>query len=422
MKQQAKFLQLAILAACFLGGSALRAETINILVESGGEQLQKTVAEKFSAQTGIKVKFTTVPYSGVFEKLSAEIASGASNYDIATIDVIWMAKFAQHVEPLDKLFTEEVKKDLPASLLEGARLGDKYIGMPAWANVEILFYRSDLFGDAREKTAFKAKYGYELAPPKNWKEFRDVAVFFTRPVAGDGRGSLYGTEVKGAFPEEWMAHVLQAGSPGVVFDDAGKLIIDNAAHLKALQFYTDLNCKDRVSPKGAAQIDWSSAQNLFYQGQTAMMRFWAHAYRLTPKDSKVSGKVGVAPMIAGEAGIAGIPGSWYNIIPSTSAHKDAARQFLSFAIKNNALGIEAPLGLAATQSAYASYADKPGYEHLQPLLDTLNAPATKGRPMVAKWQEVVDEGVTPMLQKALTCKADLPSLLKEAKATIERIK
>ena len=163
------------------------------------------------------------------------------------------------------------------------------------------------------------------------------------------------------------------------------------------------------------------AQNMFYQGQTAMMKFWAHAYRLTPEDSKVSGKVGVAPMIGGTAGVAGIPGPWYNIVPVTAPNKELARKYVAFAIANNAMGIEAPLGLAARNSAYASYADKPGFEHFHSLLETLGAPATKGRPLVAEWQEIVDQAVTPLLQEALACNADLPGLLAEAKATIEDI-
>lgn len=48
------------------------AETISILVEGGGEQLQKAIAEKFTAETGIEVNFVVVPYTGVFERLSAE--------------------------------------------------------------------------------------------------------------------------------------------------------------------------------------------------------------------------------------------------------------------------------------------------------------------------------------------------------------
>jgi ABC-type glycerol-3-phosphate transport system substrate-binding protein len=398
------------------------AEAISVLVEGGGEQLQKAIAEKFTAETGIEVNFVVVPYSGVFERLSAEIASGSANYDVVTIDVIWMALFAEFAEPLDGLFTEAVTSNVAPALLADAKIGGSYIGMPAWANAEILFYRKDLFEDPAEQAAFKEKYGYDLAAPTTWQQFRDVSIFFTRDTDGDGTIDLYGTDVKGVNPEEWMATVLQAGSPGIVLDDAGAVIIDNAQHQTALDFYVSSHCADNATPPtGVAQIDWGASQNLFYQGKTAMMRFWAHAYRLTPEDSLVEGKVGVAPMIGGEAGVAAVPGPWYNIIPKTSTHKDAARQFVAFAIANNALGIEAPLGLAATNSAYESYMGKPGFEHFKPLLATLAAPATKGRPLTAKWQEIVDQAVTPMLQDALGCEADTGDLLAEAKAIIEDI-
>ena len=155
-----------MMSTALAGASAASAQSLNILVESGGEQLQKAIAEKFTAETGIEVKFTTVPYAGVFEKLTAEIASGQSNYDVATIDVIWMPNFAEFAEPLDDLFTDAVKADLPRSLLADAQVDGKFVGMPAWANAEILFYRKDLFEDPEEQAAFKEQFGYDLAPPK----------------------------------------------------------------------------------------------------------------------------------------------------------------------------------------------------------------------------------------------------------------
>ncbi|MBX5205309.1 sugar ABC transporter substrate-binding protein [Rhizobium sp. NZLR1] len=416
-----KYLLSASALALIFMAAPMQAETINVLVEGGGEMLQKAVAEKFTAETGIEVKFSVVPYQGVFDKFSAEIASGSSAFDVVAIDVVWNAKFAGHVEDLSPLFTEAVRKALPPALLADAKVGGKMIGMPAWANAEIVFYRKDLFDKPEEQKAFQAKYGYPLAPPKSWQQWRDIAKFFTRDTDGDGKTDFWGTDTIGTFSEEWMAHVLQAGSPGVILDKDGKVIIDNEAHKKALEFYIAPHCTDHSVPENVNEIGWGEAQNLFYQGKTAMMKFWAHAYKMTPEDSKVSGKVGVAPMLAGEAGIAAIPGPWYNVVPSTSQHKDAAKKFIAFAIANNALGIEAPLGLAATNSAYRSYVDKPGYEHFTPLLETLGAPATQGRPMNEKYQEIVDEAVLPAVQQALTCKADVGKVLTDAKETIEDI-
>jgi ABC-type glycerol-3-phosphate transport system substrate-binding protein len=403
----------AVAALC-LATSAAQAEAITVLVEGGGHSLQQAAADAFTKETGIEVNFVEVPYQGVFDKLTAEIASGTSNYDVATIDVVWNAAFATHVEDLSDLFTDAVKADIPPALLADAKVGGKLIAMPAWANAEIVFYRKDLWEDPANQAAFKQQYGYDLAPPANWQQWRDMAKFFTR----DG---MFGTDVIGATSEEWMAEVLQAGSPGVILDDTGQVILDNQAHIDALENYRAPLCEDKSAPDNALEINWGEAQNLFYQGQTAMMKFWAHAYKMTPEDSKIAGKVGVAPMIGGPAGVAGIPGPWYNVIPSTSGHKDAARQFIAFAVAHNALGIEAPLGLAATNSAYASYTDKPGYEHFGPLLATLSAPATKGRPINEHYQELVDEAVMPAFQGALECQDNVAELLRDAAATARDI-
>lgn len=409
-----KKLLLSSVAALACATSAAHAESITVLVEGGGLQLQQAMAEQFTAETGIEVNFVEVPYQGVFDRLSAEIASGTSSFDVATIDVVWNAAFADHVEDLSDLYTDAVRADLPQALINDANVGGRMIGMPTWANAEIVFYRKDLFENEENKAAFLAEYGYELAPPATWQQWRDIAKFFTR----DG---MYGTSVNGLNPEEWMAHVLQAGSPGVILDDEGNVILDNAAHQAALEFYRAPLCEDGSVPENALEIGWGEAQNLFYQGQTAMMKFWAHAHKLTPEDSQVAGLVGVAPMLAGEAGIAGIPGPWYNVIPSTSQHKDAARQFVAYAIAHNAMGIEAPLGLAATNSAYESYMGQAGYEHFGPLMATLSAPATQGRPIHPDYQELVDEAVMPAFQGALECEDNVGELLAEAAATAREI-
>lgn len=51
----------------------------------------------------------------------------------------------------------------------------------------------------------------------------------------------------------------------------------------------------------------------------------------------------------------------------------------------------------------------------------MSAPATQGRPINEKYQEIVDEAVLPAMQQALTCKADVGEVLTEAKETIEDI-
>jgi multiple sugar transport system substrate-binding protein len=42
-------------------------------------------------------------------------------------------------------------------------------------------YRKDWFEDPAEMEAFKARYGYDLVLPQNWKQLIDIAEFFHRP-------------------------------------------------------------------------------------------------------------------------------------------------------------------------------------------------------------------------------------------------
>lgn len=396
-------------AGCGAGGptsSGSAASTVNVLVEAGGHAELTGVAEQCKKDAGIDVNFVELPYDGMFNRLSSEFSSGNVSFDVAALDSVWLPSFKDAVQPIDELFTDEAKKDIFPALVKEANVDGHFIGMPAWTNAEIILYRKDLFEDPQNKADFKAKYGYDLAAPTTWKQYQEVSEFFTK----DG---MYGTDVKGGVETEWLAHVLQAGSPMVL--DGNDVVIDNAAHKEALDFYTSLASS---APPGAAQVDWAAAQNLFNQGKTAMTRFWAHAYRQIPKDAPVAGKVGTAPMIGGSAGIAGVPGPWYLTVPKATKNTENAKKFIKCAYDHNDLGIQSSLGLASRISAFEKYQDQPGYESFGPLIETLNGKATGTRPATEKWQQIVDTVLVPLLQKAVAG-GDSAALLADAKKQIQ---
>lgn len=409
------------LAACGAGGDATSsgdAKSVTVLVEGGGKAELEPVAEAFTEETGTKVSLVELPYEGLFDRLASDFSSGAVSFDVAALDAVWLSGFADAVEPLDDMFTDEVQADLFPALLEEAQVDGAFVGMPVWTNAEILFYRKDLFEDPAQQAAFEKEYGYPLAPPTDWKQYLDVAAFFTQDTDGDGATDLYGTDVKGAVETEWLAHVAQAGSPGMVLDESGEVIIDSDEHLAALDFYTQTLAH---APEGASQVDWAAAQNLFNQGQLAMTKFWAHAYPQIPDDSPIKGNVGAAPMIAGDAGLGGVAGNWYLSIPKGGDNQELAEEFVQFAYDHNELSIDSSLGLAARRSAFEKYAGQPGYEHFGALITTLEGPATMPRPAHEKWQQIVDSVLIPMIQKAVEPGADNSALLAEAKAQIEEI-
>ncbi|SEB05413.1 ABC transporter substrate-binding protein [Leifsonia sp. 21MFCrub1.1] len=404
------------LAGCGVGGgdSSSSDKSITVLVEAGGHAELQPIADLYKKDTGTTVTFVELPYDGLYNRLNSEFTSGSVSCDVAALDSIWLPAFKDAVTPLDKLFTPEVKSDLFPALVKEANVDGTYAGMPVWTNSEILYYRKDLFDDAANKAAFKTKYGYDLVPPTTWQQYQDAAEFFTQPDKG-----LYGTDVKGAVETEYLATLSQTGEKTMVLNNSGSEIsLGDENSLKALDFYTGLQ---KYAPAGSAQLDWAGAQNLFNQGKTAMMRFWAHAYRQIPKDASVYGKVGVAPMIAGPGGIAGVPGAWYLSVAKASKKQQQGLDFVKFAYEHNELSAKTSLGLVARKSAFEKYQDQPGYENYKPLVETLDATATIPRPATPKWQQIVDTVLVPMIQKSLQPGADKQALLNAAKEQVQSL-
>ena len=65
----------------------------------------------------------------------------------------------------------------------------KIYGFPDDGDVFVFYYRKDIFARDDLKKAFKAKYGYDLAPPKTWKQFDEIGTFLTEALKSEG---IYG--------------------------------------------------------------------------------------------------------------------------------------------------------------------------------------------------------------------------------------
>jgi ABC-type glycerol-3-phosphate transport system substrate-binding protein len=288
------------LTGCGAGGgsSSASVKSINVLVEAGGDAELAPIAKLYQKDTGVKVNFVELPYNGLYNRVNSELSNGNVSFDVASLDAVWLPAFKDGLDSMNSFYTSSVKADNFSSVLQEAKVGSEYVGVPAFANSEVLYYRTDLFDNAANQAAFKSEFGYELKPPTTWQQYYDVASFFTK----DG---MYGAPLVGDEETTFLATLSQAGEKHMVLNAAGTAsTLGDAASLKALNYYTSLA---KFGPEGAASVDWNAAQNLFNQGKAAMMLFWGHAYRQIPASSPAYGKTGVAPMIAGPAGIAGVP-------------------------------------------------------------------------------------------------------------------
>ncbi|WP_159881757.1 ABC transporter substrate-binding protein [Paenibacillus puerhi] len=403
-------------------------KSLTVLVEGGSpaNTVATQTAEEFKQKTGYEVKIETVPYIGVYDKLNADIRANKGSYDVATIDILWFPALAKGLTSMGDLMSDNVKKDLFPNLIDGGTVDGEVLGMPVWTNSKVLLYRSDLFNDPKEQEAFKAEYGYDLKPPANWQQYRDVAKFFTRDTNNDGVKDMYGTSVfgmnNGDSVASWLDHAAQAGAKPMVVGKDNKALVNTEPYVKALDFLTTILNKDKSAPEGALNMASSETSEMFWNGKLAMMLAWGHFYVPSndPAKSKVAGKVGVAPMIGGDAGIGVIPGPWYQVIPDSSKQKDIAKQYVQFVYEKNELFMEA-LGVAARKSVFEKYSKRPEYAHLNALQTTLEAPQTQNRPILARWNQIEGEALVSAIQAALSGTESPQSALTKAAASINEI-
>ena len=152
--------------------------------------LQELVNE-YEAETGVKVTVETTPWSDFQTKAFAEFNAKGTSYDMIVGDSQWLgaASEAGHYVDLTNFFNENKVGEImaPATVkyyAEYPGASGKYWAIPAEGDAVGWSYRKDWFEDPKEMAAFKAKYGYDLAPPADWKALRDIAEFFHRPADG----------------------------------------------------------------------------------------------------------------------------------------------------------------------------------------------------------------------------------------------
>ncbi|MCW2947616.1 MAG: hypothetical protein JWR24_4333 [Actinoallomurus sp.] len=170
-------------------------------------------------------------------------------------------------------------------------------GVPYHVGPQMLLYRGDLYDDPAQRRGFTERFGYPLAPPETWAEYRDQAVWFNAPDQG-----RYGTILAG-YPDEhntvydFLTHLWSRG--GELFDTAGRLTLDSPQAREAARFLHGLWHTDRVVDPAAAGWDSVASGEHFAAGEAAMMVNWSgFAAMSAPESSPTHGLVRCAPVPA----------------------------------------------------------------------------------------------------------------------------
>jgi len=337
------------------------------------------LSEDFTQQTGISVKIHPYEFETALKKTLLDFTAGTAQYDVVMGIYFNLGKYAElgEILPLQPYYDDGTLND-PEVKLESffkpvmdfsCYYDDTLYGLPATAQTMYLWYRKDLFGDPAEQAAFREQLGYPLPQPDaehpiSWRQYRDLAYFFTRPAGSTLAGEVleqdfYGTTIQARrHPAVWyeFANYLYSFG-GHIFDpETGDVVIDSPEAKKALRFYLSLR---ECSPPGAPQFTWDDALSLFQQGRLALVTMWFDSSPALerPDESRVAGKVGYAPNPYNEeTGVLACQyGGWAFYINADTPHPKEAYRLIEWLNRPDIQERWAALGgLPATISTFES--------------------------------------------------------------------
>jgi len=348
-------------------------QTINIATYAGGVHGAISGAlyytrDEWQKLTGATVNIVEIPFPMMYEKIFADLRTGAGGYDGFVLSSFFYGDLIANkfIVPIDNYmkdpkFPKWDPKDTNPATRNLIQWGGHYYGCPLDCDAEILYYRKDLFTDSSYQAAFKEKYNYDLPnPPETWEQALDCARFFNgKDLNGDGEPD-YGFVTLFSGIEAGMWFLTLAGAyvemPGptvdryhnvVLFDpETMEPLIKEPGFTKALGMYKEFY---KSAPKAALGWGLTEQWDLFLRGRLALSYNCGDLGTLIedPDRSEIKGKMLCAPVpgtyevwdrekqkwtkLEKPNKIGNIHGaSWHGVISQYAKNKEATYHFFSY--------------------------------------------------------------------------------------------
>jgi sorbitol/mannitol transport system substrate-binding protein len=288
------------------------------------EDIQQLTADHFTKETGIKVNFTILPENELRDKVTQEVATGAGQYDLATIGAYeapiwagndWLNDFTDYVNK-DAAFDRD---DLIKPITDSLTVDGKLMAVPFYGESSFLMYRKDIL---------QAK-GITMPERPTWQQVADAAAAVDGAEPGmkgiclrglPGWGEMFAplTTVVNTFGGTWFTKDWQAQ-------------VNSPEFKEAVDFY--VNLVRTHGEAGAAQAGFTECLNAMSQSKVAM---WYDATSAAgtledPKESNVAGKIGYAYAPVNRTDSSGWLWTWAWTMPKTTKKADAAAKFALWA-------------------------------------------------------------------------------------------
>ncbi len=361
-------------------GTAAAAQTTlqfwdNQQTESGLSQFQQEAVDRFMAENpDITVEVTTIPYPEYQQRLLTAVQGGNAP-DIATLDQIWVAAFAQAgavADLTDFAASAGLTRDgFFGGAWDSAVFDGRLYGIPFNVDVwQFSFYNQDLLDAA----------GVEAESLTTFEGLRAAAEAMT----GDGQ---FGVGLFGHRGEDTVVVVNSFifSNGGEVLDASGACALDEPPAVEAMEYLQDLA---QFAPEGILNANSGTMRELFLNGSLAI-EFWPALEQPTLQASDINW--GFVNGTAGSGGTAiGTFGGWNLAVFESSENKEAAQKFIEFMVREDVNGDVVDLIPANTAAAEAFLAEnREGPAEIMAHLGN-----AKPRPLSARYLEVAEIQMT----------------------------
>jgi len=305
------------------GDSAGGNVTLNLATVNNGQMkdMEQLKTEYEKANPGTTVNFQVMEEADLRSAVTADVASGAGQYDIVTIGAYETPQWGANEWLVD--LTEDLKADAEydvEDILPPVRDVNSYEGklfaVPFYGESSILMYNKEILDAA----------GVTLTANPTWQQVADAAKKVnTADSSGicmrgkPGWGDLFAplTTVVQTFGGSW-------------YDMEWNATVNTPEWKEAITFYKTM--LDESGQADPVSYSFNECLTALKEGKTAM---WADASvaasMLEAADSPVKGKMGYAHMPVTKTTESGWLWSWNLAVPASTKNKDAAIDFVKWA-------------------------------------------------------------------------------------------
>ena len=298
-----------------MAGGAASAESLTIAIVNNGHMINmQTVAEAYTAETGIELNWVALEEGVLREQVTSDTATGGGQYDIINIGMqeapIWGA--AGWIEPLNFSDEYDVEDILPAMRAGLSHEGTLYAA-PFYGESSMVMYRGDLADAA----------GVTIADNDSWENVAAAAAAMHDPDNG-----VYGACLRGkpGWGDNAAFITTVANSFGAAWFDADmRPMLDSPEWNAAVSFYVDL--LSSYGPPGSEGNSFNEILALYNEDKCGL---WIDATIAASFLENPNVRYAQSPNAGNPVG-ANWLWAWAFAIPAGSPNAEAAQDFIEWA-------------------------------------------------------------------------------------------